>query len=306
MPFCNYDLVKGSVLTIGNFDGLHLGHKKLVNAVTQYAKKAKKPSVIYTFSPHPVRLLYPDKKHKLLCSREQTINILREMGVDYLIIEPFTRYFSQISPKEFIERYIVFPIQPTSVIVGYDFKFGTKGTGSIQLLEEMGTKHNFRLKIIPPMKKKGLIVSSSLIKDFILSGKWELVPVFLGRPFSLRGLVVKGEGRGKNLGFPTINLKVKEDILLPVNGVYTAGVRKKNKYFYAVVNVGTTPTFSTECLKKIEVHLIEREEKWREKECEVDIFQYIRPEKKFSDGKELTDQINKDIDWTRQYFSFLS
>lgn len=128
------------------------------------------------------------------------------------------------------------------------------------------------------------------------------MPSFLGCFFSIKGLVVKGEGRGRQIGFPTINLQVDKDILLPVNGVYTARVKKKNQYFYAVVNIGTNPTFSTNCLKKIEVHLIKKTENWQEKECEVEILEKIRSERKFPGSKELIRQIKRDIEYAEKYF----
>ena len=293
--------IKGAVLTIGNFDGVHLGHKELINTVIQYAKQKNKESVLYTFSPHPVQVLFPEKKHKFLCSFERTNNLLCSMGLDHVIVKPFTKTFSKLSPERFIEECIIVPMQPTWIVVGYDFRFGAKGSGSISLLEKMGKKHNFRLKVVPPVKCEGIIVSSSAIKEAILSGKWDLVPLLLGRPFSVKGLVVKGKGRGKGLGFPTINLKVDENNLLPLNGVYTARVVRKNQFFYAVINIGTAPTFSDNCLRKIEVHLIGKREPWQDKECEVEVLKYIRPEKKFSNTKELIQQITQDIDQAKKY-----
>ena len=294
--------IKGAVLTIGNFDGVHLGHKELINTVIQYAKETNKSSVLYTFSPHPVQVLFPEKKHKSIYSFKKTNKILHSVGLDHVIVEPFTKTFSRLSPERVIEEHVVSPVQPTWVVVGYDFRFGIKGTGSVSVLKKISKKHNFRLKVIPPVKYKGTIVSSSVVKTAILSGKWDMVPLLLGRPFSIEGLVVKGEGRGRRLGFPTINLKVDKNILLPLNGVYIAQVVKKNQFFQSVVNIGTTPTFSDDCLKKIEVHLIGRNEPWRDKECEVEILKYIRPERKFSGTRELIDQITQDINQAKKFF----
>ncbi len=289
------NMVKGAILTIGNFDGVHVGHRKLIDTVIRYACREKKTSVLYTFSPHPHQVLFPERQHRLLYSIKKNKSLLQGLGLDHLIVEPFTSDFSKLSPEEFIEKYIVGFMQPTFIVVGYNFRFGIGSAGSIPLLEKLKKKHNFRLKIVPPVKRKGLIVSSSAIKKAILSGHWDLVSAFLGRFFSITGLVVKGEGRGKALGFPTINLKVEDSILLPMDGVYIARVRKKNQYFQAVVNIGQTPTFFPNCLKKIEVHLIGRNEQWRDKECEVEMVEYIRPEYKFSDSQALIHQINKDV-----------
>ena len=302
----DYSLAKGAVLTIGSFDGVHMGHRQLINIVIQSARYIKKPAVLYTFSPHPAQFLFPEKKHKLLCSLEKTEEILCAMGLDGLIVEPFTSSFSKLSPEEFIEKHIVAPIQPTLIVVGYNFRFGADGAGSSQLLEKLKKKHNFRLKVIPPIKKGDVIISSSFIKKAVLSGDWDVMPALLGRPFSIKGLVVKGEGRGKKLGFPTINLEVDKNILLPWNGVYIARVKGKNQYFYAVINIGTNPTFLNNCLKKIEVHIIGGSEQWKDKECEVDILKYIRPEKTFSGAGELIHQIKQDIEQAKKYFHFLN
>ena len=295
MDNIDYNMVKGAVLTIGNFDGVHVGHRKLIDTVIQCARQEKKASVLYTFSPHPVQVLSPEKKHQLLYSAEKNKTILQDIGLDYLIVEPFTRDFSKLSPEGFVEQYIVNLIQPTFIVVGYNFRFGTGSKGSSQLLEKLKKKHDFRLKVVPPVKREGIIVSSSVIKKAVLSGNWDLVPVLLGRFFSIEGSIVKGAGRGRRLGFPTINLKVDADILLPVNGVYTARIKKKNQYFQAIVNIGQTPTFSDDCLKKIEVHLIGKSESWKDKKCEVEILRYIRPEYKFPNSKALIHQIKRDI-----------
>lgn len=298
----NYNLPKGAVLTIGNFDGVHLGHKRLIDTVIHLTHQSHQPSVLYTFSPHPVQFLFPEKEHKLLYSFEKTKEIISTLDLDYLIVEPFTDDFSKLLPEEFIEKYIVGCIQPQWVVVGYNFRFGVNSLGSVELMKKMGEKYDFRVKVVDPVKKEGETISSSLIKKTILSEKWDLVPSFLGRFFSIKGLVIKGKGRGKQLGFPTINLQVDKNILLPVNGVYTARVRKKNQFFYAVVNIGTNPTFSKDCLKKIEVHLIEETEKWQEQECEVEILEKIRSEKKFAGPKQLIHQIQKDIEHAKKCF----
>ncbi len=295
MDSIDYNVIKRAVLTIGNFDGVHLGHKRLIDTVVQSARREEGPGVLYTFFPHPAQVLFPERKHQLLYSIEKNKEILRTMGLDHLIVQSFTGAFSRLSPEKFIEQYIVSPIQPILIIVGYNFRFGADSAGSIRLLEKLQEKHKFRLKVIPPVKWKDVIVSSSSIKQAILSGNWDLVKSLLGRFFSIRGVVVKGEGRGKTLGFPTINLKVDENILVPINGVYTVRVIKNNQYFYAIANIGTNPTFSASCLKKIEIHLIGKDEQWQDRECEMEIMQYIRPEYKFSNSAELVDQIRKDI-----------
>lgn len=298
--------LRGAILTIGNFDGIHLGHRQLISTVVQCAREKDKASVLYTFSPHPTQFLFPEKRHKLLSSVEKTREVLSTTGLDYLIVKPFTSAFSKLSPEQFIEKDIVKFIQPSLIIVGYNFRFGVGHSGTTRMLKQLGKRYGFNLRVVPPVEKKGITVSSSVIKKAILSGKWDLVPALLGRSFSIRGLVVKGEGRGRKLGFPTINLSVDKDILLPMNGVYTAKIVKKDQCFYSVVNIGTNPTFSDNCLKKIEVHLIEVNKKWTDKKCEVEILKYIRPEKKFPSSKDLIRQIKWDVCLAKKFFGLSS
>lgn len=295
-------LLKGAVLTIGNFDGVHLGHRRLIEIVTQQAQKNNKASVLYTFSPHPVQFLFPEKKHKLLCTPEKTQEILRTTDLDYMIVESFTKKFSCLSPVEFIEKCIIESIKPSLIVVGYNFRFGIKGAGSVSLLRTLAKKRNFSLKTVSSVKKKGNIVSSSYIKKAVLSGNWDEVFELLGRYFSITGLIVSGQGRGRKLGFPTINIKPAENVLLPANGVYTVRIRGKNQYFYGVMNIGTTPTFSKDCSKKIEVHIIGKHKGWETKICEVEILQYIRPERQFSSADTLVQQIKKDVAQAHLYF----
>ncbi len=296
------DLLKGAVLTIGNFDGVHSGHRRLIEIVTQYARKNNKVSALYTFSPHPVQFLFPEKKHKLLCAPEKTREILQTTGLDYIIVESFTKTFSRLSPEAFMEKCIIAPIQPSLIVVGYNFRFGIKGAGSVSLLQTLAKKHNFSLKTVSSVKKKGVTVSSSYIKKAVLSGAWDMVFALLGRYFSITGLIVSGQGRGGKLGFPTINIKPDENVLLPVNGVYTVRIREKNQYFYGVMNIGTSPTFSKDCLKKIEIHIIGKNKGWDTKVFEVEILQYIRPEKQFSSASALVQQIKQDVAHARFYF----
>ena len=291
--------LKGAVLTIGNFDGLHLGHKQLIDILIKHARSENKISVLYTFFPHPVQVLFPEKQHKFLCSFDQNKELLHSAGVDHLLIRSFTKAFSMLSPEDFIERHIIAPIQPRIIVVGYNFRFGVGSAGSISLLRDLQKQHNFRLEVVEPVKIKGMAVSTSSIKRAILDGNWDLVPELLGRFFSIKGLVVRGEGRGKGMGFPTLNLQADPDTIIPSKGVYIARVKKKDQYFQSVINIGHSPTFNDNRSKRIEVHLIGRNEKWEGKFCEVEIVQYLRPEHKFSCSKDLIDQIKKDIDQAR-------
>ena len=294
-------LIEKSVLTIGNFDGVHLGHRRLINAVIKEARKNKQNSVVYTFSPHPVQFLFPERKHHLLVSREQSFEIIKGM-VDRLIVKSFDLDFSKLSPQKFIEECIVKPFNPSLIIVGDNFRFGAQGLGSSKTLQELGEKHGFRLRLFPSVKREGRVLSSSFVKETILSGNWPLVSQLLERAFSIRGLIVKGEGRGKRMGFPTLNLRIDKNILIPSDGVYVVRVIGKDKYFQGVANIGLNPTFPGNCTKKIEIHLLKHSEKYREKSLELEFLGYLRAEKKFSRTEDLQLQIKQDISKAQEYF----
>ena len=300
-----YHLKKGPVITIGNFDGIHIGHKHLINCVLKQARLKNNKSVVYTFRPHPSQILQSGKIQHLLGFPRQEEDTLRRMGVDCLIIESFTKSFSQISPEDFIEKYVVAPMNPSLVIVGSNFRFGSQGIGNIHLLKNLAEKYRFSLKIKETVYYKGLSVSSSLIRQMILSGRWDLVPGLLDRPFSVKGVILKGFGRGKTLGFPTINLKPDEQQIIPTNGVYISQLVRKSRIYQAVVNIGISPTFSTGPSERVlEVHIIEPcdSESWPDKEHEVRLLEYVRPEKKFPSTKQLIQQIHKDIRDAKVFF----
>ena len=261
-----------------------------------------KPSVLLTFDPHPLRILYPDKNHLRICSLDTTKELLNRIGLDTLVVEPFTSSFSKLSPEAFIKEMVIDHIKPFMIVVGHDFRFGAKSKGSYTLLDVLAEKYGFRVEKIPAVKKNGYVISSSLIKELILSGKWNLIPRLLGRFFSIKGQVVKGQGRGRKVGIPTINLILDKEQLIPINGVYITLVRQKNQLFQSVMNIGLNPTVSKGCTKKIEVHLIDKEIQWLDSKCEVEILNYLRPEVKFSGLSALVDQIKQDIAQAKKYF----
>ena len=298
----------GGAVTVGNFDGVHLGHKKLIETTIRYARLANKSSVLYTFYPHPVQFLYPEKKHRLLCSFQQSQECLRRFDLDHLIVQPFTKAFAQISPQRFIDEHILARFQPEWIVVGTDFRFGAGRTGSVALLKEMAQKHPFKLKVIAPVQQEGMVVSTSAIKELVSLGQWDKVRSLLGRRFAIKGQVVKGAGRGQKLGFPTLNLQCESNMILPPRGVYAGFIKEGKKRLPAVLNLGYNPTFSDPIAEgnirdlKIEVHIIGQKKRWQKKECEVEIGGFIRPEKKFSPPSALVCQIQQDIKQAQRFF----
>ena len=294
-------IAQSGIVTIGNFDGVHIGHRHIIDHVVHLAKAKTFPSILYTFDPHPMEILQPEQTRYRLCTKNQTTRLLQQTGLNYVIVEAFTKNFSRLSAEEFIYQHIVRMLQPAVIIVGENFRFGTGGTGGKQLLTKLSKKYHFEVKIMPHLKKNDCVISSSLIRQSILDGKWDTVPTLLGRPFSIKAPVVKGENRGKSLGFPTINLKPNLQQLLPANGVYIAKIANSRQP--AAVNIGFCPTFSNNKTLKIEVHIIEKNINWQDSECEVEILRYIRPEQSFPSTATLTHQIQQDIKQVQRYFS---
>ena len=294
------------IITIGNFDGVHIGHQFIMNHVLSLARETKSAAIVYTFYPHPVEVLHPGQKHYRLYQQEQSIHLLQQMGIPYICVEAFTHEFSKMSPEEFIVERILRLFKPIVLVVGENFRFGAAGCGNTGLLARLGEKHHFATKIIPRLKKDGKFISSSLIRKTLLSGKPDKAKDWLGRAFSIKARVVKGEGRGQSLGFPTINLKPSACQLLPADGVYIASVKlPAGQSLPAVLNIGFCPTFSNQKERKIEVHIMERRIKWEHSFAEVQILQFIRPERAFSGKAQLLAQIRQDIKKARQYFKAL-
>ena len=296
--------VRRGAITVGNFDGVHLGHRKLIETTISYAHRGNRQALLYTFSPHPILFLYPEKKHQMLCSFQQSQEQLSQFDLDHIIVQPFTKAFAQLSPKEFIEQYVLARFQPEWLVVGANFRFGKGRLGSVALLKEMAKKQDFKLKVIEPVKKEGLVVSTSAIKELVSLGQWDKVRALLGRCFSLKGQVVKGVGRGKKLGFPTINLQCMPNLILPPCGVYAGFVKDGSANWPAVLNLGNTPTFfkTTKGLKT-EVHIIGQSRLWRKRDLEFQILGFIRAERKFSHPSDLVSQIQEDIEQAQSFFS---
>jgi riboflavin kinase/FMN adenylyltransferase len=239
---------RGAILTIGNFDGLHLGHQALLRAVTDRGRAAGRGCAVYTFDPHPRRVLYPDQPLPRLMCWPQLEHGIARYGVDWLIREPFTLDFASLSPEEFMQRVIVERLRPSEIVVGRDFHFGKGRGGSGALLSELAGELGIRVHVIPIVQVEGADVSSTRIRALLAAGEVERAARCLGRPYEIWGRVVEGDRRGRILGFPTANLE-PENELLPRLGVYATVVRRferdapADERLPAVTNVGTRPTF---------------------------------------------------------------
>ena len=285
---------KNSVITIGSFDGIHLGHRKLMEMTKDSADELNSVSVVLTFHPHPLKILHPERKVNLITTFEKKIELIEETGMDYLIYIKFTPEFADMPPEDFIRNVIVKKLKPLKIIVGHDFGFGAKKSGNIPLLEKMSKELGFELAVVEPVVIDDEIVSSTLIRRLVITGRVCAVKRFLGRHYSVHGRVVKGCGRGKGLGFPTANI-VPEEELFPKDGVYVTQVRIGDKFYDSVTNVGSNPTFS-DVTRRIESYIFDFDGDIYDREIEVFFTERLREEIKFGNVEELGARIKKDIE----------
>lgn len=300
--------LSGSILTLGNFDGLHKGHQKLIQFLCQLSLERKKPSVLVTFFPHPSMVLNPKSEALNLLSFEDFKTELGSLGLQFLMIENFTRSLSQKEHHEYLKDHLVACFHPKVIVVGENFCFGRNKEGNTAFLKKWEKKYEYELKEFPLLKLKGDVVSSSKIRNCLKSGDVEEAQSLLGRPYFIRGPVVKGEGRGKQIDYPTLNVKV-ESQLIPLFGVYFTFLVFQGKTFKSVTNIGKNPTFGGE-ETKIETHILYPEEQkknwpvhspfYRE-EILICFQKFLRPEKKFKDIPSLQRQIKSDIDQARNF-----
>ena len=292
------------VLTLGIFDGFHLGHQKIVQQVVSRAQQNHCPSILMTFDPHPLKLLKPQLGVERLFPLEDLIQQASLLGLDYLIIEEFSESFSQITAPVFFEQYIYKPFRPSFLTVGYDLRFGFNREGSVQILKQWAEKYLFEVEEISPFKINGDIVSTSMLRKAFESNDLLKMSSLMGRSFSIQGGVVPGEGRGKQLGFPTINVQTTS--LLPKKkGVYFCLLYLEQEVFPGVMNIGINPTFSDLDQKvKVEVHLIEScPRNLKDQKVQVDILTYVRDEKQFDSVDSLKREIRSDVAKAKAYFN---
>lgn len=289
--------IKDPVLTLGNFDGLHLGHLKIIKGVAARAKRLGVPSVVYTFDPHPLKVVAPHKSPPLLIDTDEKVRLIEAAGIDCLIFARFTREFAEKHPRQFVEEVIV-ALSVKEVWVGHDFKFGRSKAGTVEYLKELGEEFGFKVVVIEAYKKGGHIVSSSRIRALIAKGKVGEAAGLLGRRYSIKGVVVKGTNIGKEIGFPTANLGVESE-LVPANGVYAALAAIGSKTLPAVLNIGHAPTFGGK-ETAVEVHLMDFSSDLYGKRIEVSFVRRLRSEKAFRSKDELVAQIRKDTERARE------
>jgi riboflavin kinase/FMN adenylyltransferase len=294
------------IVTIGNFDGLHVGHRAITDIVVARARANGGTAVVYTFNPHPIRVLRPDQALRLLTTPEQKVELLEQAGIDVLIVEDFDEKFAAITAEEFIREILFTRIQPLEVYVGYDFHFGRDREGSMRFLTELGPKLGFSVTIIPEVTMGGSDVNSTRIRKLLVESRVEEVGQMLGRAYSVRGRIVEGDRRGRTMGFPTANLDPENEIL-PAAGVYAGrvlfideGSPERGVELPAVMNVGTRPTFEGDGRMRAEAHLIDFEGDVYGRHVEMSFLSRLREERRFSGVEALGEQIASDVGAARE------
>ena len=290
--------------TIGNFDGVHLGHQAILASVIGAAKTRSAPSLLISFDPHPLAVVAPSRGPKLLQTRRQKLETLEATGLDGMLVLPFDRELAALTGEEFFGTYLAERIRFASVHVGSNFRFGHARGGDVRLLETIGAEFGFSVVAVPPVDVDGETVSSSAIRTAMEEGDVARARTMLGRPFALTGEVVRGEGRGRTLDFPTANVAVDNETV-PRHGVYVTETFAFASRFPSITNVGFRPTFGGTTLS-VESHLIDVDEDLYGERIEVRFLARLRDEKTFAGPAELADQIARDQAAATSYFSGLT
>ena len=294
--------IKRSVVSVGTFDGLHKGHLKVINKTIQRAKEIDAVSIVFTFWPHPQEILFPDKSVYYLNTFQEKIERFEKAGVDYLILFPFTKDFSQLSYQKFIKEYLVDTLKMEFFVIGYDHHFGKDRAGDFKKLLSYSKDYNFGVERIEQEIVTGEVASSTEIRNAINKGELSKANNLLGYYYSLSGKVKKGKGIGKTIKFPTLNIEIPPKKLIPKEAVYISLLLYKNKTYKAISNVGYNPTIDTDNQLSIEVYVLGFDKEIYEEEVKVSFLEKIREEKKFDSLLDLQNQLEKDKEACTQYF----
>lgn len=293
------------VLALGNFDGLHRGHTKIIERVRRVAAERSATSLVLTFDPHPPRIVRPDKAPALLMTLEQKIEALEKSGIQGVAIVRFTPELSRWEPETFVKTVLVDWLRVGEVWVGADFLFGRDRSGNFSLLRTLGAHYGFRAEKIDPVRYKDFVVSSTRVRRLVSEGRVDEAGALLGRHVFIDGVVIRGAGRGRELGVPTANLETTNE-LLPPHGVYATTVTIDGVVHAGVTNIGLRPTFDDVARTTIEVHVLDAERDLYGKTLRVGFVQRLRDERRFPDVDALKAQIDADVRRARRLFDRLS
>lgn len=281
-------------IALGNFDGIHLGHKKLIMSMVEEAKELNLTPAVLLFSKHPKEVLL-GKSPELLTSLADKHEILEELGVEIIYETDFTQEFRTLSPEDFVKQVLLEKLNMKSVFVGFDYRFGHKASGDINTLKDLTHKYNFKVNILAPVYDEKTILSSTEIREHVREGNITLVNEMLDRKYKIRGQVVHGNKIGRTLGFPTANIELLSNYPIPKIGIYETKTIIGEKKYMSVTSIGTNPTVGGDIIK-IETYILDFDEDIYDENLEIEFIEYLRTEMKFNSLEELKTQMQKDVD----------
>jgi riboflavin kinase/FMN adenylyltransferase len=292
------------VVTLGNFDGVHLGHQKIFNRIKEEASRIHGEAIVITFDPHPLKVLSPERCPALLTPFRKKMMFIEQSEIKTVLCIDFSLPFAELSPQEFFNKILVEKVKARKIVIGYNYHFGKRQSGDIETLKELAAPFQIGVEVIEPLKMGQTIVSSSKIRELIKHGKVADASKYLGRDYLVMGKVMEGFKRGHGLGFPTANLELSEE-LYPQGGVYAVDVVWKNQRLRGLANIGTNPTFFATREGKapplsLEVHILNFDREIYGDEIQVHFKQRIRDEIRFGSTSQLIDQIKKDVQWAKE------
>jgi len=296
--------IKNPVLTIGTFDGVHIGHQKIIQRIKSEAEKIDGETVIFTFFPHPRLVLHPENNSlRMIQTQDEKIANLERLGIDHLIIIPFTKEFSQIEAEDFIKHFLYEKLGVKVVVVGYDHHFGRGRRGDLAMLRQYGEQFHYKVIEIPAQEIEEVNVSSTKIRNAILSGNIETANLYLHEHFEMTGTVVKGNQLGRTIGFPTANIRIDDDCkIIPAIGIYIVRVKVNSEWYQGMLSIGKNPTVTTDEKIKIEVNIFNFSADIYGKTITVQFLKYLRDEKKLASVEALKQQLKEDEKATLDYF----
>jgi riboflavin kinase / FMN adenylyltransferase len=289
---------RGGAVSIGNFDGVHRGHIAIVRKLLQRAEEVSGPAIVFTFDPHPVRLLRPEQCPPPLTWTERKAELLAAHGVDWIVAYPTDEALLQLSAEEFFSRIVIDTMAARAIVEGPNFFFGHNREGTIERLEQLTAAADISLDIVPPVEVNGILVSSSRVRELIRTGNVEQAKDMLAAPYRIRGMVTHGAGRGQKIGFPTANL-AGVDTLLPAQGVYAGRAWVGTNAWPAAINLGPSPTFG-DATSRVEVHLIGYSDPLYGQALEVDFLARLRDIRPFDSPRALVEQLARDVERAKQ------
>ena len=296
---------KKTILTLGTFDGVHIGHRKILERITQNTENGKYESLVLTFFPHPRMVLQGESEVKLLNTLSEKIDLLEKIGVQNLVIHPFDITFSRLTAEEFVKTVLIDQFDIKKIIIGYDHRFGRNRTANIDDLIAFGKQHDFEVEQISVQEIDAVSISSTKIRNALMEGNMALANEYLGYEYFLTGTIVRGKQLGRTIDFPTANLQMEENYkLIPRNGVYVVKSTINQKTVFGMMNIGLNPTVAGENLA-IEIHFFDFDEELYDQKISVSLLEYLRPEQKFESIAFLKQQLEKDRNTSLAYINKL-